>query len=1033
MLCLGSGGGDRSQAYGGGRGAPTGGRRGGRKRTAFVWPSASPWRPHTAADQHVVVFPRPAPIWPPLAYPCGPAFPAPSPARPPPASAPPTPVPSSATIGKDLEERPFPFVLPAAEKAPAVAPVSRKQLARPARLGAGTVAMIRPNRRRRAGGRGAPTGFPPGPSAPPWPHEGVHQHGIVLPGTAATMRANHRRRARGRGGGRVPTDFLWPPPGESAPPWPHEGACQHGVVFTGPALTPSAQAYAYAPSSTPSPAVASSQAGLPAAEKTPKVDTALVSKKGPAHLSRPGARNVRANRLLINVGYNMLPCYAPCPKITQADVRKYMIVFIKVDRDGDGKITREEAMNLFLSWRLPREILRKVWDLSDQDKDGMISFKEFCFAVYLMERFREQRPLPDVLPDGIWAEGISLPSTGQFAENPSGLAPHPSAGVTSRAMQGPHPGMPPSSVKRQHRRPLHFDDDTTQTEPQKPKVPALEKHLVGQLSKEEPNALEAKFKEASDADKKVQELEKEILDSWDKTDYHRTKMQELIFYKSRCDNRFNEVSESMSADKREVCINRESKSRPVDMQEFHSITNNHCYTSQPVREVSISSSPSSSRMIGISKIQVIVYIGNFSPFPMQFEDNSTIEHIVCAAFQKQNINKFDAIIRVNSRNAYLQDTLSYLNINNDKECSLYIGPRLWGGQPPSSSKCPVPPSTELFIKYLSRLGDELFDVVLLPSDPAIDFIGMNPYFVSLGLQGIEIAQMLFELLESYHERQKCVSHFILANLDYDSTSKKLLFRGGVRLLDFDHNNYCDNMSDAGTVLSEIFRFDELKLLAGYSGIRIPPGTANNNGKIPKLVQLLIHDLQTEIRVFPGAGMSKRARAYFRCHVGVMTSAARLAFWLTSELHFEYMGGEQFLDTFIGELHVPDWSTYAILSPAMMTVYHWRHYNVFSMGCQLSCSRNFLSHARENLGGLISEKQAEAYLNMVFEWLLYYLLLKSSFPRAVIDWNKRPLPPALPPPPPPYPVPAGPSPRQLVFSNSFTFDQLIDTTGYLGDC
>ncbi|XBI85954.1 hypothetical protein VPH35_093995 [Triticum aestivum] len=615
MLCLGSGGGDRSQAYGGGRGAPTGGRRGGRKRTAFVRPSASPW-PHTGADQHGVVFPRPAPIWPPLAYPCGPAFPAPSPARPPPASATPTPVPSSATIGKDLEERPFPFVLPAAEKAPAVAPVSRKQLARPARLGAGTVAMIRPNRRRRAGGRGAPTGFP---SAPPWPHEGVHQHGIVLSGTAATMCANHRRRARGRGGGRVPTDFLWPPPGESAPPWTHEGACQHGVVFTGPALTPSARAYAYAPSSTPSPAVTSSQAGLPAAEKTPKVDTALVSNKGPAHLSRPGARNVGANRLLINVGYNILPCYAPWPKITQADVRKYMIVFIKVDRDGDEKITREEARNLFLSWQLPRDILRKVWDLSDQDKDGMLSFKEFCFAVYLMERFREQRPLPDVLPDGIWAEGISLPSTGQFAENPSGLAPHPSAGVTSRAMQGPHPEMPPSSVKRQHRRPLHFDDDTTQTEPQKPKVPALEKHLVVQLSKEEPNALEAKFKEASDADKK-------------------------ILYKSRCDNRFNEVSESMSADKCKVSTNTASKSRPVDMQEVQSITNNHCYTSQPVREVTISSSSSSNRMIGISKIQVIFRIGNFRSFPMQFEDNCTIEQIVYAAFQKQNVKISDAVI-----------------------------------------------------------------------------------------------------------------------------------------------------------------------------------------------------------------------------------------------------------------------------------------------------------------------------------------------------------------------------------------------------
>jgi hypothetical protein len=59
----------------------------------------------------------------------------------------------------------------------------------------------------------------------------------------------------------------------------------------------------------------------------------------------------------------------------------------------------------------------------------MLSFREFCTAVYLMERHREHHPLPDVLPDNIWAEDTSLPSTGQFAENPSGPAPHPSAGT----------------------------------------------------------------------------------------------------------------------------------------------------------------------------------------------------------------------------------------------------------------------------------------------------------------------------------------------------------------------------------------------------------------------------------------------------------------------------------------------------------------------------------------------------------------------------------------------------------------------------
>lgn len=44
------------------------------------------------------------------------------------------------------------------------------------------------------------------------------------------------------------------------------------------------------------------------------------------------------------------------------------------------------------------EILKQVWDLSDQDNDSMLSLREFCVALYLMERFREGRHLPTVLP-----------------------------------------------------------------------------------------------------------------------------------------------------------------------------------------------------------------------------------------------------------------------------------------------------------------------------------------------------------------------------------------------------------------------------------------------------------------------------------------------------------------------------------------------------------------------------------------------------------------------------------------------------------
>lgn len=44
----------------------------------------------------------------------------------------------------------------------------------------------------------------------------------------------------------------------------------------------------------------------------------------------------------------------PWPKLTQPAIQKYTKVFVAVDTDKDGKITGEQARNLFLSWRLPR-------------------------------------------------------------------------------------------------------------------------------------------------------------------------------------------------------------------------------------------------------------------------------------------------------------------------------------------------------------------------------------------------------------------------------------------------------------------------------------------------------------------------------------------------------------------------------------------------------------------------------------------------------------------------------------------------------
>jgi len=63
--------------------------------------------------------------------------------------------------------------------------------------------------------------------------------------------------------------------------------------------------------------------------------------------------------------------------------------------------------------------------LSDQDNDSMLSLREFCVALYLMERHREGRPLPAALPSNIF---LDFPATSQ-----------PTAGYRNAAW-GPQPG-----------------------------------------------------------------------------------------------------------------------------------------------------------------------------------------------------------------------------------------------------------------------------------------------------------------------------------------------------------------------------------------------------------------------------------------------------------------------------------------------------------------------------------------------------------------------------------------------------------------
>ncbi|KAI3459948.1 hypothetical protein Pfo_016611 [Paulownia fortunei] len=247
------------------------------------------------------------------------------------------------------------------------------------------------------------------------------------------------------------------------------------------------------------------------------------------------------------------------PKMTHASIQKYAKVFMDVDTDRDGKITGEQARNLFLSWRLPREVLKQVWDLSDQDSDSMLSLREFCIAVYLMERYREGRPLPSMLPNSVMLDETLLSLGGP----PTSMGWGPTTGF--RPQQGLPGAQPitPAGLRPPMNLTVSQADGLKQFNQQNARGPAMDNsHL---LSNGEDNSLDTKGPEVTETNEKV------LLDSKEKLEFYRTKMQDLVLYKSRCDNRLNEITERARADKAEAeLLEKKYQEKYKQVAEIHS-------------------------------------------------------------------------------------------------------------------------------------------------------------------------------------------------------------------------------------------------------------------------------------------------------------------------------------------------------------------------------------------------------------------------------------------------------------------------------
>ncbi|XP_024382161.1 uncharacterized protein [Physcomitrium patens] len=262
---------------------------------------------------------------------------------------------------------------------------------------------------------------------------------------------------------------------------------------------------------------------------------------------------------------------SPWPQMTSNDVQRYTRVFSEVDTDHDGKITGEQARQLFLGWQLPREVLKQVWNLSDQDGDSMLSIREFCTALYLMERFREGRPLPPSLPPGIHlddprgSEGLvpAAQRPGYGASNWQQEGNLQQMGPGSGSVSGPGPIRPTLLTTPAGQ--MHLQNLTSSgaagAEPSKDafgefnflnKRKQSEKEVSNSMPA--PNALPVSNTMSRSLDIPVNKviIDRRLMDHREKSAYYRTKLQEIVLFKSRCDNKLSEITEKAAADKREV-------------------------------------------------------------------------------------------------------------------------------------------------------------------------------------------------------------------------------------------------------------------------------------------------------------------------------------------------------------------------------------------------------------------------------------------------------------------------------------------------
>jgi len=129
-------------------------------------------------------------------------------------------------------------------------------------------------------------------------------------------------------------------------------------------------------------------------------------------------------------------------RISPATFAKFSSMFDHVDSNATGYVTGAQGRVVLSQSGLPNGDLRRIWDLADAGKDGMLDRHEYVACQFLIQHRLAGKDLPDSLPAGL-QEMPASPHFGSIGGSMRGLD------LVSGQQANSRPPSPPSSAKMQ--------------------------------------------------------------------------------------------------------------------------------------------------------------------------------------------------------------------------------------------------------------------------------------------------------------------------------------------------------------------------------------------------------------------------------------------------------------------------------------------------------------------------------------------------------------------------------------------------------